>query len=111
MRRRKYESGQATVELLGLLPLLVLLALACLQVAVAGQAWWMARAAAQHAARAAAIGADPRSAAFSRLPSGARSGATVTSEPGGVVVKLRVPRVLGADVGSLSATAQMRSQR
>jgi len=97
--------------MIGLLPLLGLLAAVCLQAALAGQAWWLTRAAAQHAARAAAIGADPRVAALSRLPESTRSRARVIASADGVLVRVRVPSVLGADLGTLSAKASMRSQR
>ena len=47
------ESGQATVELVALLPLLAAVGLALWQAVVAGQAMWLAGAAARSAARAA----------------------------------------------------------
>src|SRR3982750_1043904 len=52
---RTGERGQATVELVGVLPLLAVLGFAVWQAAVVGQAFWMAGAAARAAARAEAL--------------------------------------------------------
>ena len=51
------EAGQATVELVALLPLMVALLAALWQVALVGYAEWAASAAARAAARAAALAA------------------------------------------------------
>ncbi|MEA2226926.1 MAG: hypothetical protein QOF04_556, partial [Solirubrobacteraceae bacterium] len=52
MRTASGERGQATVELVALLPLLMLVALAAWQGVVAGQAIWLSGSAARAAARA-----------------------------------------------------------
>src|SRR3954453_22954634 len=108
-RRCAEERGQATVELIGVLPLVVVLGLAVWQGAVAGQAYWMAGAAARAAARAEALGADPAPAARAgppvadpapaaravltpRLVEGLRVRAR---DDGGVRVTLRIPAVFG----------------
>src|SRR3954469_2995310 len=62
------ERGQASVELVALLPLLVALGFAVWQAAVAGQAMWLAGSAARAAARAEALGDDPAPAARGVLP-------------------------------------------
>ncbi|MCW3023755.1 MAG: pilus assembly protein, partial [Conexibacter sp.] len=51
MVRARGEEGQAAVELVALLPVLALVAALAWQSVVAGQAWWMAGAAAREAAR------------------------------------------------------------
>ena len=90
------ESGQATVELLALLPVLALVGLAVWQTVVAGQAVWLAGAAARSAARAAAIGADPAPAARRALTPALERGLLVRVRGGGEVrVVLSVPAVVG----------------
>jgi pilus assembly protein CpaE len=54
------ERGQASVELLGALPAALLVAAIGWQLLLAGQASWLAGNAARVAARAAAVGEDPR---------------------------------------------------
>jgi pilus assembly protein CpaE len=114
MRTGRGEEGQAAVELVALLPLLVVIALAVWQGLVAGQAWWMAGAAAREAARAAALGGDARAAALRVLPGGMRPGLQVKTDDktGGVLVRVRVPRVVGGSggLGSVSARARMEPQ-
>ena len=65
---RREQTGQATVEFVALLPLVVVVALVCWQVVVAGQAVWLSGAAARSAARAAAVGGNARAAARGVLP-------------------------------------------
>jgi hypothetical protein len=84
MRR---ERGQATVELVGVLPVVALLGLLCWQAVVAGQTMWLSGAAARAAARASALGADAQAAARRTLPR-----ATVVEEGGGAV-RVTVPIV------------------
>jgi hypothetical protein len=94
--RRHGERGQATVELVALLPVLALIGLLLWQAIVAGQAVWLAGAAARAAARAVAVGAEPLPAARRALPPSLERG-LVVYEPasGGVRVAVRVPAVLG----------------
>ena len=56
MRARRGQTGQAAVETVALLPLVVLVGALLWQAAVAGQALWLSAAAARAAARAAAVG-------------------------------------------------------
>src|ERR671930_1732362 len=90
------QHGQATVETVALLPLVVLLGALLWQAVVAGQALWLAGAAARAAARAAAVGGDAESAARGALPPRLEDGLRVRSAAGGagVRVAVHVPAVL-----------------
>ena len=79
---REPESGQASVEFLGVLPAALLVALACWQLALAGQAAWLSGNAARVAARAQAVGRDPEAAARSALPSYLSDGLVVRGARG-----------------------------
>jgi hypothetical protein len=109
---REPDSGQATVELVALLPLLALLLAAAWQLVLAGDARWSASAAARAAARAAALGADPEAAARGHLPPRLEHGLRVTAARDGLVrVTLRVPPVIrGVDAGRVGAEASFPSQ-
>jgi hypothetical protein len=100
------ESGQASVEFLGVLPAVLLAALAAWQFAIAGHALWAAGNAARVAARADAVGADPRPAARQALPAYLRRGLRVDGGDGrAIAVRLRVPFVLGAAGSPLRVSA------
>jgi hypothetical protein len=104
MRTSGGERGQATVEFVAVLPLLVVLGLGLWQAAVAGQAIWLAGAAARAAARAEALGADPAPAARDVLPPRLEDGVSVHARDGGAVtVTLRIPSVVGS--GALASTS------
>src|SRR2546423_10225596 len=62
------QRGQASVELVALLPLLLVLVALAWQAALAGQAVWLSGAAARAAARARAVGGDEVAAARGSLP-------------------------------------------
>jgi hypothetical protein len=82
--------GQASVELIAIVPALVALAILAAQLAVAGWSLWSAADAARAGARAAAAGGDAAAAARSALPPPLRTAADVT--PGrGVEVRVSVP--------------------
>jgi hypothetical protein len=90
------EAGQATVELVALLPVVAVLLAAVWQAALAGHAVWAATTAARAAARAHAVGTDPRTAARAHLPASLESGLRVTTAPEGAVeVTVRIPSLLG----------------
>jgi len=94
--RRHGQAGQASVELVALLPLVVLAALAAWQLAIAGHTAWAGASAARAAARAHAVGADARTAATDRLPRRLRTAVRVTTTRAGEVrVRVPVPLVLG----------------
>ena len=61
------ERGQATVELLGVLPAVLVLGLAAWQLILVGHSAWMSAHAARAAARADLVGEDPQAAARSIL--------------------------------------------
>ena len=107
------DNGQASVELVVLLPVIVVLALGVWQVAIAGHAVWAAGAAARAAARAEAVGGDTKAAARRLLPARVRRRAAIRSEDGGEVrVEVPIPAVVGG--GSLfttTARARFEPQR
>jgi uncharacterized protein (UPF0333 family) len=111
MPRRRTQRGQASVELVALLPLIALVTLIGWQLVVAGQAVWLSASAARSAARAAALGADPAAAARRALPTGLRAGVRVRREHDGVRVWLAVPAVVhGVRLGSIAGRASFPSQ-
>jgi hypothetical protein len=112
MVRARGEEGQAAVELVALLPVLALVAALAWQSVVAGQAWWMAGAAAREAARAQALGGDPEAAARGVLPGALRDGVRVRRDGEGVAVRLAIPVVLGSrsSLGAVTARARMEPQ-
>lgn len=93
------QRGQALVELVALLPVVMLLGLLGWQFAVAGHVWTLASGAARAGARAMEVGAPAGAAALAALPSRYAMSAQVVelqNAPGGprVRVRLAVPRVL-----------------
>jgi TadE-like protein len=96
-RRAVYgEMGQATVELVALLPVLAALLVALWQVVLVGYAEWAASAAARAAARADAVGADPARAARAHLATSLEHGLHVhAAEEGTVDVAIRIPTLPG----------------
>lgn len=112
MRFIRSQHGQAAVELVALLPVIVLVAGSVWQVAVAGQALWLVGSAARAAARANAVGLDPEAAARSALPDRLERGMRVrTAKDGSVTVVVPVPAVLGpARLGTVDARARFEPQ-
>jgi Flp pilus assembly protein TadG len=106
------QRGQASVEFVALLPLIVLVLFAGWQLLLAGDALWNARAAARAAARAQAVGDDPREAARDHLPAPLERGLRVTTDADGDVrVSVRIPAVIRAlDVGRVAATGHFERQ-
>lgn len=101
------EGGQAAIELVALLPLIVVVVALLCQLALAGHATWAAGAAARAAARADAVGHDTRRAARDALPADLRRGLQVSEgDDGGVRVHVDIPAVApGLDLGKASAQA------
>jgi pilus assembly protein CpaE len=93
---RAAESGQASVELLGVLPLLIALALAVFQLLAVGYASVLAGSAAEAGALALAAGSDPRAGVREALPGWSRARAKVHVSGGEVGVRLRPPALLKA---------------
>ena len=112
MRALRSTRGQASVELVAVLPVLAALLAGCWQAVVAGHSWWLAAVGARAAARAEAVGSRPLEAAREALPPGRRPGVRVSrSRDGQVTVRLPVPLVVpGVRLGSVSATAGPREE-
>ena len=113
MRSLRADDGQATVELVALLPLLGLVVALVWQVTLAGAAVWLSGGAARAAARAVALGADPLRAARTALPRRFERGLRVRREPdGGVALVVRIPAALGGGtVGAVTTRARFAEQR
>ena len=106
------ERGQAAVEFVTLLPLVVVVLATAWQAVLAAHTVWSAHAAARAAARATAIGAAPLPAARRALPDALEAGIEVEEGTEGVAVHLAVPAVVpGLELGSLTARASFASQR
>nr|MDQ3587462.1 pilus assembly protein [Actinomycetota bacterium] len=88
------EPGQASVELVAVVPLVLVVGLALWQAVLAGHALWMCANAARVAARADVVGRDPRKAARSALPRTLEQGLTVRRSGKRVRVAVRVPLVV-----------------
>jgi len=89
------ERGQATIELVAMVPVVLLVGLIAWQLALAGHAAWLSAHAARVAARASLVGRDPKAAARSALPASMRRGLTLTRRrEGGVRVSLQIPALL-----------------
>src|SRR5436190_16744919 len=106
---RTSECGQASVELLGAVPAVLLVGLLVWQLAVAGQAAWLCANAARAAARAEAVGRNGPAAARSALPRSLERGLKVDSAAGGAVrVRMRIPLLIRAWQSPISVAATAR---
>jgi Flp pilus assembly protein TadG len=99
------ERGQATLELLALLPVLLAVALAAAQLLAVGYSSVLAGNAAEAGALALAGGGDPRASARDALPAWSRAHVRVSVSGGRVRVELRPPALLHALAGSLEVSA------
>jgi hypothetical protein len=90
------EHGQASVELLGALPVVLLVGFVVLQLLAIGYAKSLAGSAAEAAALAVAGGGDPKAAAREAIPGWSRTGMRVAVSGGRVAVTLRAPSPLHA---------------
>src|SRR6266540_6377373 len=115
MARPTEQRGQASVELIAAVPVLLLVTLLVAQLAFAGYALWSAGVAARAGARAAYVGGDAEGAARSALPLVLRGGASVSDRDGvGVRVEVpslvpgvpRIPVVARARIGAGDAAGQ-----
>jgi hypothetical protein len=104
------ERGQASVETVALIPVLVLLTVATWQAALAGWALVSAQSAARAGARAVLAGAAPRPAALAALPAGMRQGVITHVAGGRVTVRVHVPAVLPGLAFDVAASAQAARQ-
>ena len=91
------QRGQASIELLGVLPILLLVGAVVWQLVLAGHTAWLTANAARAGARADAVGRDATAAARSALPRSLERGLEVDRlRDGGVRVSVRVPLMLHA---------------
>jgi hypothetical protein len=104
------QRGQATVELIGALPFVLIAGLLAWQLALVGHTAWLCANAARVAARAQVVGRDPGAAARSALPRSLERGLEVERRrQGGVRVRVRLPilvRAWGGPVG-IAASASL----
>jgi Flp pilus assembly protein TadG len=91
MRRIRWTRGQATVELIAVLPVLVIALLATVEGVLGAWAALAATDAATIGVRAGAIGGDAGRTARAALPAALRRGSTVRVADGRVRVSVRVP--------------------
>src|SRR5918998_1002737 len=105
------ERGQASVELVAVVPFVLLLLAIVGQLALAGHAAWTSAHAARVAARAEAVGRDAERAARSALPGYLEDRLEVEQRPlGATRVQVRVPLLLGlAGSVPVGATASLGS--
>lgn len=103
-RRARPERGQASVELVALLPLVFAVGLAAAQLLAVGYSSVLAGNAAEAGALALAGGGDPIAAARRALPGWSRARVLVSG--GEVRVELRPPSLLRALSGELEVAAE-----
>ena len=104
------QGGQASVELVAILPAVMLVGALVWQLVLAGHTAWMCAHAARAGARAEVVGRDGRAAARSAVSAGLERGMRVERrDGGGVRVKLRVPLLLHRwrSPATISATASL----
>jgi hypothetical protein len=102
------ERGQASVELLGALPALIVVGLVLMQLLAIGYASVLAGNAAESGALALASGASPLEGARAALPGWSRARARVSVSGGRVRVRLRPPSPLRALARRLEVHADAR---
>jgi hypothetical protein len=109
VRRRRTsarERGQAAVELVAAVPVVLLVALSIAQVMAVGYASVLAGSAAEAGALALAGGRDARAAVRAALPGWSRARGRVAVKGGDVIVRLRPPTLLDALSRRLEVTAE-----
>ena len=95
MSRSASESGQASVETVAVLPLVLLAAALAWQLVLTGHTLWLAAGAARAAARAELVGQSPARAARSALPRSLERDLSVRRVDGaGIRVEVRLPLVV-----------------
>jgi hypothetical protein len=99
------EAGQATVELVAAIPLLVLAGSVALQLLLTGYALTLADGAAEAGALALAADRPAKQAAEGSLPSWAEDDAEVSVRGGEVTVRLAPPSLLAAVADRLTVTS------
>lgn len=104
-RRARGQRGQASVELLGAIPALLVLGLVIFQLLAVGYASVLAGTAAEAGALALAAGSDPEAGVREALPGWSRVRARVKVTGGTVLVRLRPPSPLAAVARKLEVAA------
>lgn len=99
------ERGQATVELLAAIPLLLLAGAIALQLLLAGYALTLADGAAEAGALALAVGRPAKNAAEGSLPSWAADRVEIGVRGGEVTVRLVPPSLIAAFADHLAVTS------
>ena len=89
----RWERGQASVELIGAIPALLVAVLIAAQLVAAGHALWSAALAARAGARASVVGTRRRRRGAAGATGVLREGARI-GEDDGVSVRVEVPRLL-----------------
>jgi Flp pilus assembly protein TadG len=102
--RRTGESGQASVELVLVAPLIVLIVLAAAQLLAAGAAGELADHAAEAAAVAVLQGEDPKAAARDAVPGWSRKRMSIQVTGRRIRVRLQPPSPIPALAGLLEAS-------
>jgi hypothetical protein len=109
LERTRGEPGQASVELVAVLPALAACLVIAAQTVVVGWALWSAGNAARAGARAEEVGSNAEAAARRALPGALRDGAAIRSGDG-VRVRVRVPAIVpGVSLPSVSAASTLDS--
>ena len=103
---RDRERGQGAVELLGVLPLVLAVAIAAAQLLALGYSSVLAGSAAEAGALALAGGGDARAAARQALPGWSRAHARFSVDGGEVRVRLHPPTLMRALTGELEVTGR-----
>lgn len=94
-RAQRGQAGQASVELVATLPVVLLVGAVAWQLVLAGHTAWLTAHAARSAARADAVGQGPAEAARSALPRSLENELEVDRlDRGGVRVSVRLPLLL-----------------
>src|SRR4051812_41402247 len=102
------ERGQASVELLGALPVVLLVGAVLLQLLAIGYSATLAGSAAEAGALAVAGGGDAVAAARASVPGWSRAGMHVTAAGGHVAVSMRPPSPLSLVRGAIELKASAR---
>ncbi|WP_367650313.1 TadE/TadG family type IV pilus assembly protein [Nocardioides sp. zg-DK7169] len=104
------ERGSVSLEVVGLVPLLLLVALLVLQLGVAGWSASQTQEAARAAARAQSLGQDPVAAAEGALP-GSLDVDSIETSGDSVTVRVKVPRVSPLPVFTVTRDVSMAVDR
>ncbi len=106
MSSGEHQRGQASVELVAVLPVVALLVALAVQLAIVGWGLWTSAGAARAGARAQHVGGNARAAALSAVPRSLHDGFRASGEP--FEVSLLVPSLIpGMDAIPVSARSSL----